>query len=81
LSLNPTPRAAAAPQMRFRGLISTSNLLEGPEVDVTADEELLWITEFAEDSRGGHSFSWGSDGNCLGGRDGSGASSGDDAGA
>lgn len=53
--------------MHFRGLISTSNIIEAPEIEVTADEELIWITEFAEDSRGDHSFSWGSDGGPLGG--------------
>ena len=48
-----------ATEMRFRGLISTSNVLAAPEVSVESDEELVWITEFAEDSRGGHAFSWG----------------------
>ncbi|GBF93661.1 thiamin pyrophosphokinase [Raphidocelis subcapitata] len=54
-------------EMRFRGLISTSNIIDSPEVEVAADEELIWITELAEDSRGDHSFSWGSDGGPLGG--------------
>jgi len=33
---------------------------------VTASDDLIWITEFAEDSRGGHSFSWGSNGQSYG---------------
>lgn len=37
--------------MRFRGLISTSNILDAPEVEITSNEELIWVTEFAEDSR------------------------------
>lgn len=52
--------------MRFRGLISTSNVLAAPQVEVEADEELIWITEFAEDSRGNNSFSMGANGRASG---------------
>lgn len=38
--------------MRFRGLISTSNIIAAPEVRVATDEDLLWITEFNDDSSG-----------------------------
>jgi hypothetical protein len=53
-------------QLRFRGLISTSNIIEGSEVDVTANEDLIWITEFREDTRGTPSGSGGGTGSGTG---------------
>eukprot|EP00877_Chromochloris_zofingiensis_P002423 jgi/Chrzof1/12181/Cz06g24070.t1 len=36
-------------QMRFRGLLSTSNIIVSDTVEVDTDEELLWITEVKDD--------------------------------
>lgn len=38
-------------QMGWRGLISTSNQIVAPEVVVTSDEQLLWITEVQADAQ------------------------------
>lgn len=35
--------------MRFRGLLSTSNIIVSDTVEVDTDEELLWITEVKDD--------------------------------
>jgi hypothetical protein len=38
--------------MRFRGLVSTSNVLAGGPVVVEASDDLLWITEFRDLANG-----------------------------
>jgi hypothetical protein len=37
--------------MGWRGLISTSNQIVAPEVVVTSDQQLLWITEVQADAQ------------------------------
>jgi thiamine pyrophosphokinase len=34
-------------EMRFAGLVSTSNVIEEDEVEVVSDRPLLWTTELA----------------------------------
>lgn len=39
---------APAPQMCFRGLLSTSNIIASDKVEVVTDEDLLWITAIGD---------------------------------
>ena len=49
---NPGPPPSLWVQMRFRGLVSTSNVLAGGPVVVEASDDLLWITEFRDLANG-----------------------------
>ena len=42
-----------ATEMRFGGLVSTSNIIEGEEVWVETDADLIWTAELREEEAGG----------------------------